>query len=379
MNKLTDMNLLIKPTSSLCNLRCMYCFYLDTAKNRDNESYGMMSEETLETVIKNAFTKDLRRITIAFQGGEPTLAGLDFFVKAVEFINKYNINKIPVNKAIQTNGIVVDDSWAEFFKKNNFLVGVSLDGPQEFHDKFRVYSNGNGSYKQVMAAINILKKHKVDFNILCVVNSITAKKIHTIYNFYKKNGFEYLQFIPCIQGFGEENTKMPYTLTPKEFGTYMCTLFNLWYEDFIKTGQPHIRQFENYIEMILGYPPESCGMSGLCICQNVIEADGSCFPCDFYVIDKFKLGNVYKNSYEEMLNTCRELGFIQDHLITDDKCKTCKHIGLCRGGCRRYCEPIEGENRSLNLLCDGYYHFFENCTERMVNIARAITQGRKLG
>ncbi len=377
MKKLTDINVLIKPASSLCNLRCTYCFYLDSAKNRETESYGIMTEETLETVIKNAFTPDMRRITIAFQGGEPTLAGLDFFKKSVKFIEKYNVNKIKVDKAIQTNGIVVDDEWAKFFKENNFLVGVSLDGPKDCHDPFRTDINGKGSHKQVMKSIEVLKKHNVDFNILCVVNSITAKRIQSIYTFFKKNEFEYLQFIPCLQGFGEEDKKMPFTLTAKDFGTFMCNLFDLWYRDFIESGIPHIRQFENYIEMILGYPPESCGMSGLCVCQNVIEADGSCFPCDFYVLDKFKLGNVHTESYDQMYENCKDLKFLQTELITVDKCKECKFFGICRGGCRRYCEPVVEENRQLNALCPGFYRFFDHCGDRMLSIARSIANNRR--
>lgn len=377
MKKLTSTNVLIKPASSLCNLRCTYCFYLDSAQNREQESYGIMTEETLETVIKNAFTPEMQNLTIAFQGGEPTLAGLPFFKKAVEFIEKYNTRKINVNKAIQTNGILVDDDWAEFFKENNFLVGVSLDGPKDCHDPFRCDINGKGSHKKVMAAIEILRKHNVDFNILCVVNSITAKKIQSIYTFFKKQNFEYLQFIPCLQGFGKEEEKMPYTLSAKDFGTFMCNLFDLWYRDFTTTGLPHIRQFENYVEMMLGYPPESCGMSGFCVCQNVIEADGSIYPCDFYVLDKFRLGNAKTNSYDEIYQEGIDRGFVQNKLIVHDDCKTCRFLNICRGGCRRYCEPVEGENRNKNALCEGFMRFFSHCTPRMIEIAKSLNHLRR--
>ena len=368
------MNLLIKPASSACNLRCQYCFYNDSAKNRTVECYGLMSLETLENLIKNTLEYAEEFCTIAFQGGEPTLVGLDFYKKLIEFQKRYNYKKLRINNAIQTNGTLITDEWAKFFKENNFLVGVSLDGPKDCHDAFRMDKQDKGSFNDVMRGIACLDKFKVDYNILCVVNSVTAKKIQSIYNFYKKNKFVYLQFIPCIQPFGEEEEKMPFSLNSKDYTKFMCTIFDLWYRD-LQTGQSiHIRDFENYVEMLLGYPPESCGKSGICSMQYIIEADGGCYPCDFYVLDKFKLGDVNKDTYAQIDAKRKELKFIEHSAKMHEKCKTCKYFRICRGGCKRYCEPFKNNGeRQLNLLCDGYYNFFEHCGERLIELAKRVS------
>lgn len=365
-------NLLIKPASSLCNLRCEYCFYHDSAKNREITSYGIMSTETIENIVKKAFLYAEQGLTIAFQGGEPTLAGLEFFEKYIEIQKKHNVKNLPVNNAIQTNATLIDDNWAKFFKENNFLVGVSLDGPKECHDNFRYDINNKGSFNDVMRGIACLNKFKVDYNILCVVNSVTAKKIQSIYTFFKKNKFEYLQFIPCIQPFGESETKMPFSLTSKDYTKFMCNLFDLWYRDIQAGTWIHMRDFENYVEMLLGYPPESCGKSGICSMQYVIEADGGCYPCDFYVLDKYKLGNLNDLSFAEIDQKRNEIKFVQESARVHPKCRECKYFRICRGGCKRYCEPFNENGRDLNLLCEGYYNFFEHCGERLLELARNV-------
>ncbi len=363
-------NIMIKPASSLCNLRCKYCFYFDTADNREVESYGIMKEETLENVIKEAVDFAEGHLTVAFQGGEPTLAGLDFYKKYIEIQKKYKKPGLEVHNALQTNGFVIDDEWAKFFKENNFLIGVSLDGTKECHDAFRVDNKDKGSFKRVMEGIESMKKYKVDFNILCVVNSVTAKKIQSVYNFYKKNQFEYLQFIPCLQPFNHEGDKMPFTLSAKDWGTFLCNLFDIWYRDFTNGNPVHIRQFENYIEMILGYPPESCGMSGICSWQNIVEADGSCYPCDFYVLDKYKLGNFNENNFNQINEKRKELKFVENSSKIHEKCLKCRHVNICRGGCKRYCEPFtEDDSRDLNILCEGYMKFFDHSYERLRGLA----------
>ncbi|MFI3141481.1 MAG: anaerobic sulfatase maturase [Clostridia bacterium] len=371
--------IMIKPASSLCNLRCKYCFYLDTAQNRETASYGIMSENTLENVVKKAFEFADMSISFAFQGGEPTLAGLHFFEKFIEFQKKYAKEyakkDIEINNAIQTNAVNIDADFAKFFHDNNFLVGVSLDGAKQYHDIYRKFADGKGSYNKVILGINLLKKYEVDFNILCVINRITARNIKEIYNFYKKNGFNYLQFIPCLQPFGQESQRLSFTLSAKDWGKCLCELFDLWYADFIKGNEIHIRQFENYIEMLLGYPPESCGMSGVCSYQNIIEADGSCYPCDFYVLDKFKLGNLNEVGFEEVYEVRKQINFLEDSLKINKKCFECKFSGICRGGCKRYCEPLnDKDERSINILCEGYRIFFEHSYEKMKKLAQYVAQ-----
>lgn len=371
-------NLLIKPASGQCNMKCEYCFYNDVMDNRETKSFGFMDIKTIENVIKKALMFSKRECTIAYQGGEPTLVGLDFFKKTIEFQNKYNVNRVKINNALQTNGYAITKEWAEFFHDNNFLVGLSLDGTKQTNDIFRHNKNQNGTFNKIMETAKLFDEYKVEYNILTVVNSQTAKKINSIYSFYKKNGFKYLQFIPCLNPFGKENEKKIYTLTDKAYGEFLNKLFDFWYADVMSGNEVHIRQFENYIEMILGYPPESCGMSGVCGYQNVVESDGSVYPCDFYVLDKWNLGNLNEVSFEEIYKKRQELKFIEESQTIDEKCKSCKYFMLCRGGCKRYREPYQNGQYKLNCFCKSYEMFFEHCKDRMINLANRIRLNNRL-
>lgn len=370
-------NLLIKPASGLCNLRCSYCFYHDITAKREQKSYGFMSDETLENVVKKALDFADDACTIAFQGGEPTLVGLDFYKRYIEFVALHNHKNLKINHAIQTNGFGLTAEWAEFFVANNFLVGLSLDGTKPTHDAFRHDNNGGDTFNATMQTISLFNRTGVQYNILTVVNSRTAKRIDSIYSFYKKQKFTYLQFIPCLNPLGEEGEKFEYTLTPKAYGEFLKTLFDLWYRDFSSGQAIHIRHFENYVEMLLGYPPESCGMSGVCGIQNVVEADGQVYPCDFYVLDRFKLGSLNECDFPLIDERRTELAFVEVSMQQDEKCKTCKHFHLCRGGCKRYREPETATGYNLNSFCSAYYDFFEYATTRLQKLAQEISRRMK--
>ena len=200
-----SIHLLIKPASGMCNLNCRYCFYHDIVEKREQRSYGFMSEETLEAVIEKALRYAEQDCTIAFQGGEPTLAGLDFYKKVVEFQKKHNRKGVRVHNAIQTNGMLLDGQWADFLRDNHFLVGISLDGVKEMHDCNRLDARWEGTFGRVMDAISLLERHGVEYNVLTVVNRQTAARATRIYNFYKRNGLKYLQFIPCLDPLGDEH------------------------------------------------------------------------------------------------------------------------------------------------------------------------------
>src|SRR3712207_4965939 len=193
-----SLSMLIKPASSNCNLRCTYCFYYDICNNREIKSFGMMKLNLLETIVKRAFNEAEQNCTFAFQGGEPTLVGIDFYREFINFVKKYNTRNINVFYSIQTNGTTINEDWAKFFKENNFLVGISLDGTKEIHDKYRLDTNKKGSFNKIMSNIQILNKYKVEYNILTVVNKNTSRHIDKIYKFFKKQDFRFLQFIPCL-------------------------------------------------------------------------------------------------------------------------------------------------------------------------------------
>ena len=374
--------LLIKPASSNCNLRCQYCFYHSIAANRQVDSYGMMNEDTLEVVVKNALEYAEHVCSIAFQGGEPTLAGIDFYRKLIEFEKKYNVKNVQVNNAIQTNGLVINAEWAEFLSENNFLVGLSLDGPKDIHDLYRVGRNGKGSFLRVMETVNLFNKYNVEYNILTVVTARAARHINKIYNFFKKQDFRYLQLIPCLDPLKEKPGGHEYSLTPDKYAYFLKTLFDQWYADVIKGDVISIRYFDNIVGIAMGYRTEACGMSGICSCQFVVEANGGVYPCDFYVVDEWYLGNLKYSSLEDIGNSEPAMRFIEASKYVDPKCRECKWFSLCRGGCRRdrepfadgepfvHGEPFDGSMLLLNRYCPAYMEFFEYAGDRIFELAR---------
>lgn len=367
--------MLLKPASGLCGLRCRYCFYHDETAKREQASYGIMEEAVLEAVIQRALASATQSCTFSFQGGEPTLAGLDFFRRAVELARQYNKNRVQVCFSLQTNGMDLTPAWADFLAENHFLVGLSLDGVKETHDANRVTPQGEGTFQRVLRAAQLLESHGAAFNILTVVNRQTAPQVERIYRFYQRSRLGYLQFIPCLDPLGEAPGEQDYSLSPQEYGRFLCRLFDLWYQDAVGQRAPSIRQFENYIEMLLGFPPEACGMAGVCGMQHVVEADGSVYPCDFYVLDGYRLGNLCTDSLEEINRRREALGFVQQSRAVDRACRDCPHFPLCRGGCRRY-RPVEADGSlGRNTLCPGYREFFAYAAPRLKELALLAARG----
>lgn len=368
--------LLIKPASGLCNMRCRYCFYADVSDNRAVSSYGIMSRNTLEALMRNLFSENASAYTFAFQGGEPTLAGLDFFRDVIKLVEQYNIHRVPVSYAMQTNGYVIDDEWAQFLGKHQFLVGLSLDGNKQTHDCYRLDANGKGTYNIVTHAARLLERHGVAYNILTVVHDATARQIGKIYSFYKKSGYRYQQYIPCLDPFGEERGQQGYSLTPERYEYFLKTLFDCWYNDQRRGEATYNRYFENLVGVLLDIPPENCGMRGICQRQLVVEADGGVYPCDFYVLDRYRLGNLTIDSLTEIEKQRDALGFISDSKQVNAVCSQCRWYALCRGGCRRDREQADG-SLGLNYYCKAYQAFFAYSYERLCQIARNIREQQK--
>jgi len=369
-------NLLIKPCSSVCDMDCAYCFYHDVAKNRERGSYGFMSEETLERVIKEALAYASSSCVIAFQGGEPTLRGLDFFKLAVELQKKYNVNGVTVKNSLQTNGYRLDAEFVKFLAANEFLTGVSIDGGRETHDAYRKNTSGDGTFFDVMETVGLFKKYRADYNVLTVVNARTGLKAKKLYSFYKKNGMDYLQFIPCLDPLYESPGSYAHSLAPDVYGAFLCELFDLWYFDYLQMTQPYIRQFENYIAILVGYGAESCDMTGVCGKQYVIEADGGVYPCDFYVLPENLLGNLNANTMTEIDEARDRLGFVEYSRMIRKKCRACEYYFICRGGCRRHRILPDGDGGFDNYFCGAYKTFFKHALERMTAMADVIKNRR---
>lgn len=363
------LHLLIKPASGLCNLRCDYCFYRDETRNRETASFGRMTEQTLATVLEKALRYATGSLTVAYQGGEPTLRGLSFFQRSIELQRQLNHKGIPIHNAIQTNGCGLTEEWARFFADHHFLVGLSLDGKRDTHNACRHTTDGGETYAEVLKTARLFDRLHVDYNILTVVNAYTARRAESIYRFYRQNGFAYLQFIPCLDPLGEPPGGRPYSLRPQAYGTFLKTLFDLWYRDLLAGQAVSIRQFDNYVDMLRGHPPESCGMAGVCAPQHVVEADGSVYPCDFYVLDRWRLGSLLECDFADIAAARASSGFVELSRQVDEQCRACRFGPLCRGGCRRYREPMRDGKLERNQFCESYQAFFAHAADRLAQLA----------
>ena len=253
--------MMIKPASGMCNLRCKYCFYHDVAEHRSVPNTGCMAQQTAHRLIDQALAfAGGEQIAFAFQGGEPLLAGREYFRDFVGYVRRQNKKKSPVFFSLQTNGILVDDEWADFFHQNHFLIGLSLDGDRA-GNKFRVGPDGGNSFDSILTAAHMLEKHQVDFNILTVVTGYTARNINRIYDFFKKQGFRYLQFIPCLRPFGDDSVSNLY-MTDSEYEFFLVNLFNAYVKDYVRGNYVSIRQFDNWVHLYLDDPAEQCGAIG---------------------------------------------------------------------------------------------------------------------
>lgn len=362
-------SILIKPASSGCNIGCKYCFYHSIAGSRRIADYGVMSEQLLETLVKETISYADEYACFAFQGGEPTLAGLDFFRKTVELQKKYNNKNLTIQNTIQTNGTLIDDSWAEFLGKNKFLVGLSLDGPRGVNDFCRQTRLGGSIFDKEMETVALFQKYRVEFNVVSVVTAKTADRTAGVYNFFKRKGFRYLQFIPCLDekcGKTEE-----YSLTPERYGEFLCSLFDLWYEDVSNGNGIDIRLFSNLVQMAAGYEPEECGMCGRCNTYFVLESDGSVYPCDFYTQDEWKLGNV-EDGLQNLYQGEKSRKFMEVSYKLQPECRECPYFYLCRGGCRRWRDMQLNGELGLNRLCKGYQIFFHHSEERIRRLGASL-------
>ncbi len=236
----------------------------------------------------------------------------------------------------------------------------------------RIDARGRGSFNGVMNTVNLFNKYGVEFNILTVVNSFVARHIIKIYNFFKKSNFRYLQFIPCLDPLDQEPGNFEYSLTPERYSYFLKALFDLWYQDILKNNIISIRYFDNLVGMILGYRPEACGMSGECTCYFVIEANGGVYPCDFYVLDKWYLGNIKDTGFGELSSSPKAIEFVESSKHIDPECPNCKWYSLCRGGCRRNREPFIDGKPALNYFCSSYKEFFEYAVPKLYEIAYSI-------
>ena len=334
------LSLLIKPASGRCNLNCRYCFYRAELGAREKADRGLMSVETADALIGSAVGAAKDTLHVSFQGGEPTLWGLDRFRDFSEKLigrAKENDPKLKVSFSIQTNGVLCasDGRWAGFFAENDWLVGLSLDGNKPLHDLNRVDMSDSGSYETVRKAADSFAAAGVKYNILTVVTDALAKKPREIYNEYKNNGWDWMQFIPCISNGAE-------SLSPRRWSRFLCVLFDCWYADIAAylSGRSRrrvsVRRFDDLIRAAAGQTPEECGSRGWCSLQFVVEADGDVYPCDFYCLDQYRLGAI-SEGIPALAGSENGKSFLRDGApALKEECRSCPALVYCRGGCRRY-------------------------------------------
>lgn len=348
-----SLSILIKPASGNCNMQCKYCFYIDETNHKSNHSSGFMTLETLDVLFNKICSSKYRNIFILFQGGEPTLAGIDFYHHLSKLI-KDAPSDFSFHMAFQTNGLKIDKNWATWFKQNNVLVGISLDGPSFLHDRNRVDKTNNGTFDRVLASIDLLKEEHVDFNILCVVTKNSVKKAKTIYRFFKQNSLLFQQYIECLTPL--ESKTQGHTPSGKDYGRFLKDLFDEWYSDRKSSGV-YNRYFEDLLMITAGKKPGSCNMQGQCSEQWVVEADGSVYPCDFYCLDQWKLGNILTDNFEDMNKKRKELKFIDRSLPIPKKCNDCLYYKYCKNGCMRLRNIPVGKTIPENIFCESFKEF----------------------
>jgi len=352
---LPPLTLLIKPASGHCNMRCQYCFYADEMHCRTEALRGMMSSETLETIISQAAAYAEGYINCVFQGGEPTLVGLDFYRELILLQKKYSRSGLHFSNSLQTNGLLIDDDWAQFLSENHFLTGLSLDGTTDLHDAFRPDSAGHGTFRRVLAAAQLLKKHKAEFNILCVISNPAARHGAKIYRTLTDYGFEWLQFIPCIPPL--DGSSRPFDLTPQRYLDFLLAVFSCYEKDRLSGKHISIRFFDDILRRLAGQPITGCGMNGRCYLSFTIESDGDVYPCDFYAIDRYLLGNIHENSFSALADSEPAKRFLEESFQLPSECSSCEFSPLCRGGCRR--DRDAGAHLSHNRWCRVYREFYK--------------------
>jgi uncharacterized protein len=344
-------SLLIKPASAVCNLDCTYCFYLD----RDADPYAslpqrQMTLETLERLVDTYLFYSYPNSTFAFQGGEPTLAGLPFFEKLVKFQKQYGRDGQNVSNALQTNGILLNEDWCKLFREYNWLIGISIDGPEEIHDAYRLNKGGQGTWRQVIKSIGTMQKEKVEFNVLCVLNQANVEKPREVYKFFRSMGLDNIQYIPLSE-FEPDGTPMRFTITPEQYGRFLVETFDLWWPERRKV---RIRFFDNLAEALAGQKPGSCTLHETCDSYVVVEYNGDVYPCDFFVEGAWKLGNITLDSWTEIGRRQKRFGFAAKKTIATPECMVCEWQSICHNGCPKFRHSMHGKFEDLDYFCQAY-------------------------
>ena len=381
---------MLKPAGAHCNLACKYCYYLEKNNLYQNSNRHLMSDEMLEQFTREYIeAQTMPQVLFTWHGGEPLMRSIDFYKKALALQKKYAHGK-QIDNVIQTNGTLLTDEWCEFFAKNHWLVGISIDGPQEYHDHYRVTPAGKPSWEKVMQGIHLLKKHRVEWNAMAVVNAYNAEHPLEFYHFFRDNGCQYLQFTPIVERLTEhedgrtlaslaDDREIPLadaSVTPQQWGNFLCTIFDNWVRHDV--GKTFVEIFDCTLANWMGVLPGICAYSKECGHAGVMEHNGDVYSCDHFVFPEYKLGNIREQSLIDMLYGEKQQAFSRlKHTSLPRQCKECDMEFACHGECpkNRFEKDKYGEP-GLNYLCQGYYQYYTHVAPYMDFMKRELLAQR---
>ena len=381
---------MLKPAGAHCNLACKYCYYLEKNNLYQNSHRHLMSDDMLEQFTREYIeAQTMPQVLFTWHGGEPLMRSIDFYKKALALQKKYAHGK-QIDNVIQTNGTLLTDEWCEFFAKNHWLVGISIDGPQEYHDHYRVTPAGKPSWEKVMQGISLLKKHRVEWNAMAVVNAYNAEHPLEFYHFFRDNGCQYLQFTPIVERLTEhedgrtlaslaDDREIPLadaSVTPEQWGNFLCTIFDDWVRHDV--GKMFVEIFDCTLANWMGVLPGICAYSKECGHAGVMEHNGDVYSCDHFVFPEYKLGNIRDKSLIDMLYGEKQQAFSRlKHTSLPRQCKECDMEFACHGECpkNRFGKDKYGE-LGLNYLCQGYYQYYSHVAPYMDFMKRELLAQR---
>lgn len=396
MNRLDDIEviygrplyLMAKPAGAACNLRCSYCYYLEK-RDLYQGSSQLMDEETLELFIKEYIeAQTTPEVMFIWHGGEPLLRPIAFYQRALELQQRYAKGR-KIDNCIQTNATLLTDEWCKFLQKNNFLVGVSIDGPRHMHDALRKRAQGEGSYSDVIRGIRLLAKYHIEWNAMATVNAINVEHPMEFYHFFRDElECRYLQFTPVVErthilegrcrllhGSEPDGVVTPYSVTAKQWGEFLCAIFNEWVRNDV--GEMFVQLFDTTLANWVGAPAGVCTMSKYCGQGAAIEHNGDVYSCDHFVFPEYKLGNIHNNSLISMMYGTKQREFGEaKYRSLPKQCRKCKYEFACHGECprNRFISTADGQH-GLNYLCEGYHAFFTKAHKAMDYMSQQLKQG----
>lgn len=366
--------LLIKPACADCNLDCTYCFYSRKAGLYPASATHRMSDAVLEQLIRSYMATPQPQYVFGWQGGEPTLMGVEFFRKATELQQACGARGSTVANGMQTNGTLLTDELAAHFARFNFLVGISLDGPAEYHDRFRLSHDQRPTHARVMDGIASLRRHQVEFNCLTLVSASNVAHGRQVYRYLRDQGLLYHQYIPCVE-FDEHGERRPYAITARQWGDFLCAVFDEWIR--CDTRKVSVRMFDSILARLVDEVHTVCHMDTDCCQYFVVEWNGDVYPCDFFVQPELKLGNIMENSWDEMQASQVYRDFGRQKRAWNPCCAKCRHLALCAGDCLKHRVVPSGDPTRLSALCAGWRQFYDHTMKDFRRLADEIRQERR--